>query len=192
MQEHSAGRQPLSWPPTFILYTGGYRAYKNLDLLLRAYARACSLRPKMSPLLLTGNIRSASDISGLTPEAQGVFDSCRESGKLLLPGRLSEQDLPLLYSAARLFVSASLHEGFGFPPLEAMHRGCPVLVADHTAFREVLPKPECRFDPDDFDTFVDKLILADESPERFYCPPNPEHAFSAGLRRFEAFLNTLA
>lgn len=92
--------------------------------------------------------------------------------------------------AGRCFVK-SLQEGFGYPPVEAMHRGCPVLVADRTAFKHVVPRSECRFDPDDFDGFVGKLLQADAEPAAFLCPPNPAHSFEGGVARLGRFLRTL-
>ena len=41
------------------------------------------------------------------------------------------------YHGAALFIYPSLYEGFGFPPLEAMSLGCPVLVNRTSSFPEV-------------------------------------------------------
>ena len=48
-------------------------------------------------------------------------------GKVHLAGYVDQKDLPAVYAGARLFVYPSLHEGFGFPPLEAMACGVPVI-----------------------------------------------------------------
>jgi glycosyltransferase involved in cell wall biosynthesis len=53
-------------------------------------------------------------------------------------GRVPEEDLPLLYSGAALFVFPSLYEGFGLPPLEAMACGTPVIASNTSAVPEVL------------------------------------------------------
>ena len=57
--------------------------------------------------------------------------------KVLCPGRLSTNDLQLLYSSTDLFVFPSLYEGFGMPVLEAMACGAPVLTSNSTALAEV-------------------------------------------------------
>ena len=69
--------------------------------------------------------------------------STERSGR---PGRRSESTSspsrptptsPRLYADATAFVFPSLYEGFGFPPLEAMARGCPVLASDIPSLREI-------------------------------------------------------
>jgi glycosyltransferase involved in cell wall biosynthesis len=52
-------------------------------------------------------------------------------------GFVPDEDLPLWYRAAGVFVYPSLFEGFGMPPLEAMACGCPVLAATDGALAEV-------------------------------------------------------
>ncbi|MEJ7662396.1 MAG: glycosyltransferase [Hymenobacter sp.] len=49
-------------------------------------------------------------------------------------GRVDEADKPALYAAATSLVSVSLHEGFGFPPLEASACGTPSVVSDLPVF----------------------------------------------------------
>lgn len=49
-----------------------------------------------------------------------------------------DEDLPALYSGAELFLSTSFYEGFGFPPLEAMACGTPVVSSAGGSLAEVL------------------------------------------------------
>lgn len=51
---------------------------------------------------------------------------------------VGDDELPALYSGAELFVMPSMYEGFGFPPLEAMQCGTPVLSAATGSLPEVL------------------------------------------------------
>ncbi len=51
---------------------------------------------------------------------------------------LSDDELRAVYAGADLFMFPSLYEGFGFPPLEAMACGTPVLASAGGALREVL------------------------------------------------------
>jgi glycosyltransferase involved in cell wall biosynthesis len=52
-------------------------------------------------------------------------------------GYVSDEELKALYEGASCFVFASLYEGFGLPPLEAMASGCPVAVARAASLPEL-------------------------------------------------------
>jgi glycosyltransferase involved in cell wall biosynthesis len=58
-------------------------------------------------------------------------------GEVVFLGYVEKDDLPKLYSGARIFILLSLDEGFGFPVLEAMACGTPVICSDIPALREV-------------------------------------------------------
>ncbi|MBI2438251.1 MAG: glycosyltransferase family 4 protein, partial [Lentisphaerae bacterium] len=51
---------------------------------------------------------------------------------------VSDEELAALYTGAELFLFPSLYEGFGFPPLEAMCCGTPVLASTAGSLPEVL------------------------------------------------------
>jgi glycosyltransferase involved in cell wall biosynthesis len=57
---------------------------------------------------------------------------------VIFTGFIFEEDLPIIYSAASLFVFPSLYEGFGLPPLEAMACGTPVIASNATSLPEVV------------------------------------------------------
>ena len=67
-------------------------------------------------------------------------------------------DLPLLYSAAELFVFPSFDEGFGLPPLEALACGCPVVASRAGALPEVLGDAARYFDPSDEEGMAEALV----------------------------------
>lgn len=58
--------------------------------------------------------------------------------KILRIGYVEDTDLASLYSGAFCFIYASLYEGFGLPPLEAMSCACPVITSDNTSLPEVV------------------------------------------------------
>jgi glycosyltransferase involved in cell wall biosynthesis len=64
-------------------------------------------------------------------------------------GYVPDEELPALYSGADLFIFPSLYEGFGFPPLEAMACGCPVISSNTSSMPEVLGNACIYFDPYD-------------------------------------------
>ncbi len=62
-------------------------------------------------------------------------------------GYVSDTELRALYESAMCFVFPSLYEGFGLPPLEAMHCGCPVLASLAASIPEVCGDAALYFDP---------------------------------------------
>jgi glycosyltransferase involved in cell wall biosynthesis len=68
---------------------------------------------------------------------------------LVLAGYVTDGELRALYEHAACFVFPSLYEGFGIPPLEAMHCGCPVIVSDRASLPEVCGEAALYCNPDD-------------------------------------------
>jgi glycosyltransferase involved in cell wall biosynthesis len=70
----------------------------------------------------------------------GIFEGVSlkmDSRQVIFTGRLSNEKLLNLYRAAHAFISPSVYEGFGLPPLEAMACGCPCLISDIPPHRDV-------------------------------------------------------
>ena len=65
-----------------------------------------------------------------------------------LLGFVDDPSLPLLYRATDVFVYPSLFEGFGFPPIEAMACGCPVISSTRGSLREVVADAALTVDPE--------------------------------------------
>lgn len=96
-------------------------------------------------------------------------------------GFVPENELPLLYRAADVFVYPSLYEGFGFPPLEAMACGCPVLCSTRGALGEVVGDAAATVEPEDIPALQFQLTrLATDEAVR-------ERLRAAGLERAKAF-----
>lgn len=72
-------------------------------------------------------------------------------GDILFPGFVPSRTLPLLYSGCDLMVYPSLFEGFGFPIIEALACGAPVICSDTSSMRELAGTLLPTFDPADTD-----------------------------------------
>jgi glycosyltransferase involved in cell wall biosynthesis len=81
----------------------------------------------------------------------------RLGGSVVLPGYVSEADLPALYAGALCFAYPSFYEGFGLPPLEAMSCGAPVLTGNLTSLPEVVGDAGLTVDPFDTDAMAAAL-----------------------------------
>jgi glycosyltransferase involved in cell wall biosynthesis len=76
---------------------------------------------------------------------------------------VDNRDLPALYAGADLFMTASFYEGFGFPPLEAMACGTPVVSSRGGALPEVLGDAALYVDGFDAGAWTEAIVglLAD-------------------------------
>ena len=90
-------------------------------------------------------------------------DRLQEPVELVVPtGRVSEAELLALYRGAAAYVDASLFEGFGYQPLEAMACGAPVVAS--TAGRDVVGDAGLICDPHDIHAQADALVRLLEEP----------------------------
>src|SRR5205814_2415874 len=83
----------------------------------------------------------------------------------VVKGEVPEDDLPALYSLAKVFVFLSFAEGFGLTPLEAMAVGTPVLVSTAPALTELVADAGDYVDPWDIDAAAAVLLRLVESQE---------------------------
>jgi glycosyltransferase involved in cell wall biosynthesis len=138
----------------FVLYVGRFHARKNLERLLAAFARTSARRDGVR-LVLAG--RDFGDLDNIRSRIRELaLDQ-----DVWCPGHVTDGVLETLYRRALLFVYPSLHEGFGFPPLEAMARGLPVLAANISAMPEVLGDGARLVDPYEVDAMaaaIDGLV----------------------------------
>jgi glycosyltransferase involved in cell wall biosynthesis len=126
--EVEAFRAERGLPEAFVFAVGTLEPRKNMTGLLLAYARL----PKPRPKLFIGG--------GAGWRFSPIFDTVRQldlQGDVQFLGYVPEDELPLWYNAARLFVFPSLYEGFGLPVLEAMACGTPVITSTAASLPEV-------------------------------------------------------
>ena len=84
-----------------------------------------------------------------------------------LLGFVDDPSLPLLYRATDVFVYPSLFEGFGFPPIEAMACGCPVISSTRGSLRDVVADAALTIDPENPAEMAAALVrLAASGAER--------------------------
>ena len=76
---------------------------------------------------------------------------------VLFTGYVSDADLPVLYSGAKVMLYLSLYEGFGLPVLEAMSCATPVVCSDTSCFPEVAGEADICVNPTDVDAVERKL-----------------------------------
>ncbi len=112
----------------YLLYVGEIAASKNLPFLIDSFGSAdvgADVR-----LLIVGRRGDGYD------ETHSAIERSPRRGSIEILEAVGDADLDLLYRGALALVHPARYEGFGFTPLEAMSRGCPVIVSDIPALRE--------------------------------------------------------
>lgn len=71
---------------------------------------------------------------------------------------ISDSDLNHLYNMAGVFIFPSFYEGFGYPVLEAMQSGCPVVVSNCPALTEIVGDRGIKIEPTDFNKFSEVIV----------------------------------
>ncbi|PIT90494.1 MAG: hypothetical protein COU22_01870 [Candidatus Komeilibacteria bacterium CG10_big_fil_rev_8_21_14_0_10_41_13] len=139
----------------YLLYVGAAYPHKNLEFLIKNFEKFNSQENFKYQLALVGG----DDF--FYQRLRKSFDN----PDIIFTGQVSDNQLSVLYSSARLFVFPSLFEGFGLPPLEAQAHSLPVLSADSSALPEVLWDSVLYFNPRDQKEFLLKLkeILEDQA-----------------------------
>ncbi len=153
-----------------VLYVGNRAGYKNFATLVEAMAS-----PELSGARLVAyGGGPLSDDEHTMIASLGLADRIAHQA----PG---DDALDLLYREASVFVMPSRYEGFGLPVLEAMERGCPVVVADAGSLPEVAGDAALRFDA------TDAAELADQLARVLGEPALADDLGCRGLRRADDF-----
>lgn len=136
----TAVRRTYGIPGPYLLFIGRIQPRKNLTRLIEAFARIAPDHPDLT-LVLAGPKGWLTEPIHQTVETLGLGDRVR------FPGYVAEDDKAALISGARAFVYPSLHEGFGFPALEAQSCGVPLLASRTSSLPEVAGEGALLVDP---------------------------------------------
>jgi glycosyltransferase involved in cell wall biosynthesis len=148
----SAPRRPLADP--YFLYLGNVKPHKNVPMLLRAFARLVDQLPHR--IVLIGRRE------GLRADPDVARELDRLGDRALYLGEMNRRTVQQYVVHAEALVTASLYEGFGLPPLEAMAAGCPCLVSRAGSLPEVC------------------------GDAALYCDPTSEVSIAEGMQRLSA------
>ena len=143
------------------MYTGGIDYRKNVDGLIKAYARLpISLRADHQLAIVCSIQPSNRDVLMKLANKMGL-----KPNDVVLTDFVSDDDLFILYNLCKVFAFPSWHEGFGLPALEAMSCGRAVIGANTSSLPEVIGREDALFDPMSDVAIADKLmhVLTDDS-----------------------------
>lgn len=148
--EETQGRRGLGKP--YLLYVGTIEPRKNLVRLLSAFEMLKGQVRLPHKLVLAGGK------GWNNAEFDQALSACRYRDDIILTGYVTNAEKNSLYQNADVFVFPSLYEGFGIPPLEAMHFGCPVVCADAASMPEVVGTAAELVDPLDAESIAAGIL----------------------------------
>jgi glycosyltransferase involved in cell wall biosynthesis len=185
--EVQAIRTKYRIPGPFLLFVGLTHPHKRLPWLAASLLQHRDRFPAGSCLVAVGGYAERS------PEVAALLAQAGAADFVRCPGRVSDDELATLYSAASAVVSASLSEGSSLPPQEAMACGCQVIATDIPAHRETLGDCATLYPPDRADLLGEyaALALAGRLPDRA-SRFRPASRALAGERLFRALTRALA
>jgi L-malate glycosyltransferase len=116
-------RSRLGWQDNFVVLSlRSWEPVYGIDVLLRGFARAAQQEPRLRLLLMGGG--------SLAPMVHQLIRQHDLADRVYLGGQVGQTDLPQVYQAADLYLSASHSDGSSVSLMEALGCGLPVLVSD--------------------------------------------------------------
>ena len=155
-EDRARVREKLSLPSDYLLFVGTLEPRKNVDRLVRAFAR----------LVRDGLPHSLVLAGGRGWDYAAIDRAVADEGighRVIIPGYVRREDQPLWYSAADLFTYPSQYEGFGLPVLEALACGTPVVTSNSSSLPEVVGRAGLVIDPSDESSLAEAMrsVLTD-------------------------------
>jgi len=143
-------------PGAYLLAVGAGQAHKNAAGLLDAYL-TCGVS---TPLVVAGPFRHDA------PDVRRLMAQPGLARRVLTPGVVPDADLAALYAGCRVFVSASLREGFGLPVLEAMAAGAAVVATRSSSGPDVAGDAACWVEAGDTVSLARAIAEVHSDPAR--------------------------
>lgn len=171
----SAGEARARIDRPYLLTVGRLEAKKNTAFLVRAFEKAVKEFGLKEDLVLVGKFGFGRE------EIEKTIASSKVGDRIHVRGFVDDSELQDLYRGATAFLFPSLEEGFGFPILEAMRAGVPVLCSSIPIFREVGGGAVLTASPESLEDFARKMkqIATD--------PVLKERLVTAGKERIQLF-----
>jgi glycosyltransferase involved in cell wall biosynthesis len=125
--------KPLAENSLFLLTVAQHRQNKNLDLLIKAYAKLLETK-QINPsyqLIIVGSAGPE------TENIQNLIEQLKLQAQVILLSAITDPELCWLYQSCQIFIIPSSTEGFCLPLAEALHFSDRVVCSDIPIFKEV-------------------------------------------------------
>jgi glycosyltransferase involved in cell wall biosynthesis len=157
----------------FFLHITNGKPYKNTPRVVEAFSRVADD--------LNLSIAIVGRRSAFTDSILSLISASLAKERVKFLGSVDDQDLAVLFHAARALIFPSLYEGFGLPVIEAMSCGCPVIASNHGSLGEVSGNCALSVNPESVEE-ISKAILALEKDDSLR-----EFLIEKGLKRAGEF-----
>ena len=142
-------KDKYSLPFKFILHLGTIEPRKNIAGIVRAFNDLQkTAKEKGDAEIEKYSLVLAGEKGWLSEEIYHEIEKSPYRKKIILPGFIKDVDKVYVYNLTSLFVYPSFFEGFGFPPLEAMKCGIPVIASNNSSIPEICDSACVLVDPD--------------------------------------------
>ena len=139
-------------PRGFLLFVGTLSPRKNVKTLLKSYAQLTNESALDLPLILIGSK------GWLYKETFNLIEELGIQKLVRFIDTATDLELVHFYSSASMLALPSYYEGFGFPVLEAMQCGCPVLASDRSSLPEIAGDSALLIEPDDVEGWSQAIL----------------------------------
>ncbi|MDQ1284269.1 MAG: hypothetical protein QG620_617 [Patescibacteria group bacterium] len=142
-------KEKYDLPYKFILYLGTIEPRKNIAGVIRAYGALQKFaRENNNEELLKYKLVIAGERGWSSGKIYEELENSPFKSNIQIVNSVCEKDKVFVYNLASLFVYPSYFEGFGFPPLEAMKCGVPVVCSNNSSLPETAANAAVMIDPD--------------------------------------------
>ncbi|CAI8710422.1 glycosyltransferase family 4 protein [Chryseobacterium sp. IT-36CA2] len=154
VEKFSSIKEKYNLPEKYFLSVGTLEPRKNVDFVIRNFIRVIKEN-------------DIDDLGLVLVGAKGwdydkIFDEYNNAqelkGKIIITGRVPDEDLASLYSHAHSFYYMSFYEGFGLPPLEAMQCGVATVTSNTSSLPEVVGNAGIMLSPDDDESLSQTML----------------------------------
>ncbi len=192
VQENETVAQELAGKRPLLLFVGRFSPNKRQEDVVKLLAAYRRIQPN-AHLALVGDPW----IIGYDRFVRDMAANLGVEAALLMPGKVSQQDLVTYYRAADLYVSMSEHEGFGKPLIESMYLNLPILAYAAPGVVDTLGKTGVRVHEKEFARLAEltDILLTDQPLRQRLIAGQREHVQqfleTAVQRQFTDYLHTL-
>jgi glycosyltransferase involved in cell wall biosynthesis len=152
--EISIIRKKYNLPDDYILHVGRIDPIKNIGVLIRAFNKLRKNELYSGKLVIVGEFYKKAPDTSLLP----LIQELQLEKEVIFTGYIPDEDLPAIFSGARLNVFPSHNEGFGLVALEAMACGVPVIANQAGgALKEVIGDAGIVTESNDLDTIYSAI-----------------------------------